>query len=39
MFNGDKIIAEVPPSWKNSFSMGVVIPHKMKTCNKSDKYF
>ena len=29
MFNGDKMIAKVPLRWKRSFSMGVVIPHKM----------
>ena len=34
MFNGDKLIAKVPLSWKKSFIMGVVIPHKIITCNK-----
>ena len=37
MLNGDKIIAEVPLSWKKSFSYGVVIPHKMRNCNKCTK--
>ena len=32
MFGGDKIVAKVPLSWKNSFSQGVVIPHKMRNC-------
>ena len=34
MFNGDKIIAEVPLSWKKPFSQGVVIPQKKRNCNK-----
>ena len=33
MFDGDKLVAKVPLSWKKSFSQGVVIPHKMKNCN------
>ena len=37
MLNGDKLIAKVPLSWKKSFSQGVVIPHKMKNCNKCRK--
>ena len=32
MFDGDKSIAKVPLSWKESFSYGVVIPHKMRNC-------
>ena len=32
MSNGDKLVAKVPISWKNSFSMGVVIPHKIRNC-------
>ena len=32
MFNGDKLIAKVPVSWKKSFSRGVVTPHKMRNC-------
>ena len=39
MFEGDKLFAKVPLSWKNSFSMGVVIPHKLKKCNKCTKIF
>ena len=34
MFNGDKLLAKVPLSWKKSFSMGVVIPNKMRICGK-----
>ena len=34
MFNADKIIAYVSLSWRKSISMGVVIPHKMRNCNK-----
>ena len=30
MFQGDKLVAKVPLSWKMSFSKGVVIPHKMR---------
>ena len=37
MFGGDKLIAKVPLSWKKSFSRGVVIPHKMRNCNKCIK--
>ena len=33
MADGDKLIAEVPLSWKKSFSQGVVIPHKMRNCH------
>ena len=32
MADGDKLVAEVPLSWKKSFSQGVVIPHKMRNC-------
>ena len=39
MFNSDKLVAEVHLSWKKSFSMGVVKPHKLTNCNKCDKYF
>ena len=35
--DGDKLISKVPLSWKKSFSQGVVIPHKMKNCNKCTK--
>ena len=37
MFNGDNLVAKVPLSWLKSFSMGEVIPHKMKNCNKYTK--
>ena len=37
MFEGDKAIAEVPLSWKRSFSYGVIIPHKMRNCYKCTK--
>ena len=37
MFEGDKLIAKVPWSWKKSFSQGVIIPHKMRNCNKCAK--
>ena len=33
-FGGDKLVAKVPLSWKKSFAQGVVIPHKMRNCNK-----
>ena len=34
---GDKLIPKVPLSWKKSFSYGVVIPQKMRNCNKCTK--
>ena len=37
MFNGDKLIAKVPLIGEKSFSMGVVIPHKMRNCKKRAK--
>ena len=37
MFEGDKLIAKVPLSWKKSSSQGVVIPHKMRNCNNCTK--
>ena len=37
MADGDKLIAKVPLSWKKPFSLGVVIPHKMRNCNKCTK--
>ena len=37
MFEGDKLLGKVPLSWKKSFSQGVVIPHKMRNCNKCTK--
>ena len=38
MFEDDELVAKVPLSWKKSFSMGVVIPHKMRKCNKYIQY-
>ena len=32
MADGGKLIAKFPLSWNKSFSMGVVIPHKRKSC-------
>ena len=37
MFAGDKLVAKVPLSWKKSFIMGVVIPHKVRNYNKCTK--
>ena len=37
MFNGDKLFAKVPLSWKKSFSYVVIVPHKMRNCNKCTK--
>ena len=37
MVDGDKLIARVLLSWKRSFSQGVVIPHKMKSCSECRK--
>ena len=37
MADGDKLLAKIPLSWKKSFSMVVVIPHKMRNCNKCTK--
>ena len=36
-FRGDKLGAKVTLTWKNSFSMGVVIPHNMRICNNCKK--
>ena len=33
MADGDKLVAKVPVSWKESFSLSVVIPHKMRNCH------
>ena len=33
MFDGGKLVAKVPLSWKKSFSQGFVIPHKMRNCS------
>ena len=37
LFEGDKLVAKVPLSWKKSFSQGVVIAHKMKNCGECKK--
>ena len=37
MADGGKLIAKVPLSWKKSFSMGVVIPNKMRNCTDCKK--
>ena len=37
IFDGDKLVAKVPLSWKKFFSQGVVIPHKMKNCTDCKK--
>ena len=37
MADGDKLVAKVPLTWKNSFNRGVVIPHKMRICNNCTK--
>ena len=37
MFQSDKLVAKVSLSWKKSFSQGVIIPHKMRNCNKCTK--
>ena len=37
MFEGDKLVAKVPLSWKKSFTQGDVIPHKMRNCNECSK--
>ena len=36
-FEGGKLVAKVPLSWKKSFSRGVVIPHKMRKCSECKK--
>ena len=33
MADGGKLIAKISLSWKKSFSQGVVVPHKIKTCS------
>ena len=37
MADGDNLIAKKPLSWKKSFSQRVVIPYKMRNCNKRSK--
>ena len=34
MLDGDKLTAKIPLIWKKGFSHGVIIPHKMRNCNK-----
>ena len=34
MINGEKISAMLPKSWKKSFDNGIIIPAKMRFCNK-----
>ena len=37
VYGGDELIAKTPLSWKKSFSYGVIIPHKMRICQKCTK--
>ena len=37
MFEGDKLVAKVPLSWKKGFSLGVILPHKMRNCTDCKK--
>ena len=37
MLDGDKLTAKIPLSWKKGFSHFVIIPHKMRNCNKCTK--
>ena len=37
MADGDNLVAKIPLSWKKSFSQSVVIPHKIRNCNKCTK--
>ena len=36
MRNGEKVVANLPLSWKNSFGMGVVIPSTNRFCSDCD---
>ena len=38
ILDGDKLTAEVPLNWKKGFVHGVIIPHKMRNCNKCTKF-
>ena len=38
-FEGDKLVARVPLSWKKSFSQGVVIPQKWEIVINARKIF
>ena len=37
MLHGDKLVQKVLLSWRKSFNMGEVIPHKVRGCNKCAK--
>ena len=37
MFEGDKLIAKVPLSWKKGFCHGLIIRHKMRNCKNCTK--
>ena len=37
MVDGAKLVAKVPPSWKSTFTSGVVLPHKLRNCNESSE--
>ena len=37
MADGNNLFAKVSLSWKKSFSQGVVIPHKLRNCDKCSK--
>ena len=37
MANGINLFAKVPLSWKKSFTQGVIIPHKMRSCRDCEK--
>ena len=37
MADGVNLFAKVLLSWKKSFSMGVIFPHKRRNCNKCTK--
>ena len=39
LFEGEKLLAKVPPIWKKSFSHGAVIPQKMRNCTDCLKKF
>ena len=37
MFDGDKLVAKVPLQWKKTFSHGIIMPHKLRNCDKCSK--
>ena len=39
MTDGKNLITKMPLSWKNSFSQGIIIPHKMRNCSDCQKDF